>query len=61
MPTFVDQAQEVNRLTLDLIIDVERKRLGPAAGKAVRADMVAAAPANDLTRLPSDAFVESAR
>lgn len=61
MLTFVDQAQKVNRLTLNLVVDVERKRLGSAAGKAVRADMVAAAPANDLTRLPSNAFVESVR
>lgn len=60
MPAFVNQPKEINRVILDLVADVERERLQPAAGKAVRADVVAAAPANDLACLPRDAFVENA-
>ena len=59
MPTLVNQTQEVNRLTLNLIVDVEGKRPGPAARKTMRANMVAAASADDLSRLPRDPLVES--
>ncbi len=60
MPTFMDKTKEVNRLTFDLVVDVEREWFRPATGKPVRADMVATAPADDLSRLSRDAFVESA-
>lgn len=58
MPAFVDQAQKVNRVTLNMVVNVEGKRLRPTAGKAMRANMVAAAPANDFTRLPCDTFMK---
>jgi len=58
MPTLVNQAEKVNRLTFDLIIHVERKWLRPAARKSMRPNVVAATPANDLSCLSSDAFVK---
>ncbi len=61
MPAFVDQTQEVNGLTLNLVVDEEWERLRPAAGKTVWANVVTAAPADDFTCLPRDALVEVAR
>ena len=59
MSAFVNQTQEVNRVTLHLVADVVRERFRSAAGKAIQADVVAAAPANDLSCLPRDTFMES--
>lgn len=60
MPAFVDQTQETDRVALNLVVDEERERLRPAAGKAVRANMVAPAPTDDFACLSSDAFAEGA-
>ena len=60
MSAFVNQTKEVNRVALHLIVNVVGEWFRPATGKAMRANMVATAPANDLSRLPRDAFVKSA-
>jgi len=61
MPAFVDQAQKVNRVSFDLVLDVERKRLGAPTRKTMRANMVAALPLNHFTHQARDAFVKIAR
>lgn len=61
MPAFVDQTKGVNRVALDLIVNEERKRLRPAAGKTVRANVIAATPADEFAGLPREAFVEVTR
>ncbi len=60
MPSFVYQTEKIKRVTLKPVVDEERERLCPAAGKSVRANVVAAAPANDLACLPRDTLVEGA-
>lgn len=60
VPAFVNQTKEIDRATLNLIADEEGERLRPAAGKAVWANVVAAAPANDFARLPGNALAEGA-
>ena len=57
---FMNETEKVYRLTLDLVIDVERKRLRPATREAVRSDVIATAPTNDFPRLTCNAFVECA-
>ncbi len=61
MPAFVDQTKEINRVFLNLVVDEEGERLRPSAGKTVRANMVAAAPADDFTGLPRDPFMKRTR
>jgi hypothetical protein len=58
MAAFVNETEEVNRVTLHLIIDVIGKWLCSAAGKTVWPNMVTAAPPNDFTRLSGNAFVK---
>ena len=47
MPGLMHQADEVNRVTFDLVADVIGKRAAVLAGESVRADMIAAFPADD--------------
>lgn len=60
MPAFVNQSKEINRVALNLVLVEKWERLRPAAGKAVRANMVAAAPADDFAGLSRDALMEGA-
>ena len=61
MAALVNQAEKPNRVVPHLVIDVEGKRFGASARKAVGADMISAAPPNDFTRLPGNPFAEFAR
>ncbi len=54
------QTEEVEGVPLNLVIDVEWKRLGAAAGKTMGAKMVTATPPYDLASLPGNAFAERA-
>ena len=47
MATFVNEAEDVKLVALDSIINQERERAATAAGKAMRADMIAAATLED--------------
>lgn len=47
MSGFMHQANEVNGVALDLVVDVKWKRTAAFAGKSMRADMIATFPADD--------------
>lgn len=56
MTSFVDEAEKPNRFVAYFVVDVKWKWLGPTTGKTVRAFVVTAFPADDLTNLSSDAL-----
>ena len=58
MPSFVNQAKEVEGVALNLIVEVKWEGPRPPAWKSMGTDVVAAAPADDLARLAGDAFAE---
>ena len=58
MTTLVNQTEEVNRLSFDLVIDVERKWFCSATRKPVRPNVITATPTNDFASLSGNAFVE---
>ena len=60
MPSFVDQSEKIDRVTLSLVIKVKWEGLRPAAGKSMRTNVIAPLPTNDLSHLPSDTFPERA-
>jgi hypothetical protein len=60
VPPFVDKSQKPNRVVAHFAVEVKRKRLGPTAGKTMRAGVVTAAPANYFTRLASHPLAQLA-
>lgn len=60
MPSLMHQAQKVNRVCLDRIVDVKWEWFGVSARETVRTDVVATFPLDHLPRLPGNSLAESA-
>lgn len=54
------ERQKVNRIVSYFVTDEKWKRLGPAAGKTVRADVITALPTDNLAGLTGNAFPQFA-
>src|ERR1044071_7721088 len=57
----MDQAQQVERFSADLIVDVKGEWLRAPARKPMRPDMISALPPDDLPRLAGHAFAKRVR
>jgi hypothetical protein len=51
MAAFVNQAEEVNRLTCNVVVDVKWKRFCATTWKTMWTNVIATAPTNNLPRL----------
>lgn len=60
MTPFVNKTEKPNRVVAHFVVEVKRKRLGPTAGKTMRAGVITAAPANDFARLSSHPLAQFA-
>ncbi len=60
MSALMNEAQEINSVAVNRIVNIERKRRCAATRKTVGADMVAALPFDNLPGLSGDAFKKCA-
>ena len=60
MTVFMDQSEKIDRIAVDGIANIIRKRRGATTGKTVRPDVVAAIPFDDFPSLPRNSFFEVA-
>ena len=58
MSTLVDKGQEIECISFDSIIEVIREWLGAPTRKAVRTDVIATLPFDDLAGLSGDTLAK---
>ena len=60
MTTLVDDAKEVNHISLHHVVQVKGKRLSAPAGKAMWTAVIAALPSDNLANLAGHTFAKRA-